>query len=85
MSAIVHYIKHWDNDTKGSIEFAETNDIVSAVWQAREQLVSDAVEDGYITSDQAKSSFAFSDVATITKAEIVDSVQAYAGVPKANF
>ena len=72
MSTVVHYIKHWDNDTKGSISF-DDNDIVISAWSARAHLIDEAIEDGVDTNVIP------SDLFTITKAEVVAGVQAYAG------
>lgn len=79
MSTVVHYIKHWDNDTKGSVEIDKDN-LVDAIEKARELLLVDAIEDG------VKSAWLDADnYFTITKAEIVEGVQNYTGVPKATF
>jgi hypothetical protein len=55
--------------TKGTYT-APTNDLVSAVWMTRDILIADAVEDGTVTAAEARSSFMFVDIATITKAEV---------------
>lgn len=72
----VHYIKHWDNDTRGSMQF-KANDIVDAAWQARKQLLTDAREDGVSSITPA--------IFTITKAEITNTVQQWTGIPAAGF
>lgn len=78
-AAVVHYVKHWDNDTKGHIEFSEVRDLNHALKMTESQLTAEALEDDVNAIDWVDSLF------TITKAELVDSVQAYAGVPRASF
>jgi len=45
-AAIVSYVKHWDNDTKGTMEFANTT-IAEAQFLAETSLIRDAIEDGF--------------------------------------
>jgi hypothetical protein len=56
--------------TRGSYR-AATADLVDAVWQTREQLIADAIDDGVISAEKARNAFMFADIATITKAEVV--------------
>ena len=78
MSTVVHYIKHWDNDTKGSIEFNNVANLDEAEALTRRHLVEDAIEDG-VHGDDADLAY------TITKAEVVEDSQDWTGVPKAGF
>lgn len=50
-AAIVSYVKHWDNDTKGTMEFPNTN-LDSALIQAKVQLRIDAFEEGISNIDE---------------------------------
>lgn len=61
---IVHFTKHWDNNTKGYIEIAAEN-IQVAVSQAKMDLIRDAYEDGILLTSTADTG----DFFTITKAE----------------
>lgn len=70
-AAVVHYIKHWDNNTKGYIEFGDVVSLQDAVDQTQRKL-EDEILDGDVLGQ-------FADLFTITKAEIVDSVQNYSG------
>lgn len=85
MSAIVHYIKHWDNDTKGSISFFddEIADLAQAISFAERDLTKEAhqaLTDGEWELSTVPVAY------TITKAEFVaESAQSYTGVPKATF
>lgn len=65
MSAVVHYIKHWDNDTKGYIEI-DSVDLVSAVAKINEQLVAEALAEG------ASANAYPWELVTITKAELAE-------------
>lgn len=51
--AIVSYVKHWDNDTKGTMEFPDT-DLARAVELAQAQLVDDARADGIFWTNAAR-------------------------------
>jgi hypothetical protein len=43
---VVSYTKHWDNDTKGTMEFPVTGWLTDAITAAETQLFKDAKEDG---------------------------------------
>lgn len=45
MATIVSFIKHWDNDTRGTIEFSEVNEITQAIHLAERALITEATED----------------------------------------
>lgn len=84
MNAVVSYIKHWDNNTRGSLSFGDVVSLVQAVELADKDLTHEAHQaliDGEWDLTELHATALF----TITKAEIVDSVQVYAGVPKAAF
>lgn len=59
---VVSFVKHFDNDTKGTMEFGDSS-IGWAVEQAQAQLISDAIDDG-IDVDK----FSPAELFTITKA-----------------
>lgn len=80
MSTVVHYTNHFDNDTKGWISFTETDDIERAILLARIELTEE-----YLTDLDADSNADPQTLFTITKAEVVESVQAWTGVPAAGF
>jgi hypothetical protein len=68
---IVSYTKHWDNDTKGTIE-VEGNDIVKGLHHA-ERVLQDEIFDEDVLGQ-------FEDLYTITKAEVGESSN-WTGVP----
>lgn len=80
MSTIVNYVKHWDNNTSGSIEFAESNK-GWATEQTAVQLISDAIDDGIDVNVVSPA-----ELFTITSVKVGDRpLQAWNGVPKAAF
>lgn len=79
MATIVSYTKHWDNDTKGTMEFPTSN-IFYAIDQVHTILVADAVEDGATPRPVELYSVAAAQLFTITKAEVGESSN-WTGVP----
>jgi hypothetical protein len=78
MTAIVHYVKHWDNDTKGTVEFDGGDTLATAILRATTQLIADAMEDGVDGESDPAALF------TITKAELAQGSN-WTGAPKAAF
>jgi len=77
-AAVVHYVKHWDNETKGYIEFSDVKNLAGAIDRAGVQLADEILEEA-VNGESHLTDKSFSELVTITKAELVDSVQAYAG------
>lgn len=73
MNAVVHYIKHWDNDTEGSVSYTGIFSLGTAITRTETDLIDEALADG-----ASKNAYPY-ELFTITKAEIVADVQAYAG------
>ncbi len=63
MVTVVYFVKHWDNDTKGYMEFSAPN-LGQAIQNASRTLLLEAVEDGADTRLSPEELF------TITKAEL---------------
>lgn len=70
-AAVVHFIKHWDNNTKGSISFSDVASLREA-FELAERHLKDEILDADVLGQ-------FDELFSVTKAELVDSVQSYAG------
>jgi hypothetical protein len=79
MAIIVHFIKHWDNDTKGTIE-VKADSLVDGIDYACEILLSDIKEDDVVLGHDQDVNTLF----TITKAEIAQGSN-WTGAPSAAF
>lgn len=75
---IVSYVKHFDNETKGTLEYT-ANTLCYAVERAAVQLISDALDAGVDADADPAHLF------TITKAELAQQGTNWTGVPKAGF